>query len=83
MGSFDTIWYDCPRCGKCIEHQSRVGDCTLTDYSADSVPLKIADAIKGELIYCTNCNRRWEILVDAPSVVSTRLAQAKKGAKEE
>jgi len=78
--AFDVVWYDCPKCGKHIDYQTKAGECLLRDIQADRVPLDIASGIQGELIYCTNCNRQWEILVDAPSVVNTRLAQAKEGA---
>jgi len=76
MGMYDTILYCCPKCDQMIEHQSKGGACQLQNFQPDKVPMDVAASIKGELIYCTGCQRWWEIIVDAPGTVNTRLAQS-------
>lgn len=62
MGMYDTVWFICPRCGECLDIQSKSGRCDLQDYEAyNGVPSYIAVDIEGELIYCPKCHKEYII----------------------
>lgn len=52
MGLFDRVYATCPTCGRWVEWQSKAGDCSMTDYLADSVPPEIAADIMHEEAEC-------------------------------
>jgi len=55
MGMYDTVIFNCPKCNGVIEEQSKAGERLLNNYSANEVPVDIAnDIIYGE-VYCGNC----------------------------
>lgn len=50
---FDSIWITCEDCGERIEAQSKGGDCSLANYTPDSVPVDVArDVIRHAPFYC-------------------------------
>ena len=73
MGMFDSVFVDCPKCGKMIEFQSKGGDCELRRYHSRSVPPDIALSLDGSKDHCDcgavvvlkhpNPNTRVEMLV--------------------
>ncbi len=52
MGMFDRVWAVCPKCNQTVEFQSKAGECTLQDYSINSVPPNIAQDIVGDEEMC-------------------------------
>lgn len=69
MGLFDSVFFDCRKCGENIEVQSKAGECELKRYRNDNVPTDIAVSIKGEVITCENCGSVYEILSSLPDRV--------------
>jgi hypothetical protein len=55
MGMFDSLYVDCPQCGKPIEFQSKVGDCACDDFDITNVPAEIALDCKDDIEQCPNC----------------------------
>jgi hypothetical protein len=60
MGMFDSVMFNCPKCNKVIEVQSKSGACTLACYEPDEVPAAIAGDIYGELVSC-ECGEEWKV----------------------
>ena len=65
MGMFDSVVTQCPKCGEPIEFQSKAGECMLTRYALYSVPLDIANSIKGDKYNCA-CGEVIEIILSYP-----------------
>ena len=78
MGAFDSIWFDCPDCGRKVWAQSKTGPCTLGEYHIGSVPIDVAqDANRHAPLVC-DCGAKW-IITDIPEIterVSLRVAPA-------
>lgn len=55
MSMFDSVWTRCPVCSTEIEFQSKVGDCSLSNYRYTSVPISIASSLDGEEKVCPSC----------------------------
>lgn len=53
MGMFDSVFVTCPKCGKQVEFQSKVGDCNLNSYTSDCVPILIALDLDGDSEECS------------------------------
>ena len=72
MGMFDRVWARCPKCGAQVEFQSKAGECSLINYSFDSVPVEIAADLSGkEQRACDSCGatlRLWSIGVPPQTV---------------
>jgi hypothetical protein len=52
MGMFDTVVTKCPKCGSRNEIQTKAGECCLSVYSIDSVPVEIARSLDGQKRFC-------------------------------
>lgn len=75
MGMFDSVTFNCPRCRKAVEVQSKAGKCELAEHTSDAVPLAIAANIAGSHVWCEPCNERWTVVsINAPPTVVMRLA---------
>jgi len=75
MGCFDSVNFRCPRCRQILEVQSKAADCSMSEFSPDAVPAKIAADIAGEMVYCDKCNESWTVVsINSPQVVVMRLA---------
>lgn len=70
MGMFDRVWAECPNCQKDLEIQSKAGECMLRDYTLETAPTEIIEAIMGKYAYCANCDRSWQV----KPAVGVRLA---------
>ena len=68
MGMFDTVHFRCPSCGDGMEEQSKAGNCRLSNYSAGSVPMSIADNMVGETMWCSTCDGEFTIDVESPNL---------------
>ncbi len=74
MGMFDQVVFECPECQGRIEVQSKAGRCTLENFPAEEVPLKIALDIQGDVAHCECCDRHFTIeRTLLPTTVSMRL----------
>lgn len=74
MGMFDTIHFNCPNCGAANEYQSKIGDCSLRDYSISDAPLLVIadlhDESNKDRLYCSYCNNKIHIRVRFLTTVS-------------
>ena len=52
MGMFDTVWTECPSCGRQIDWQSKAGECTLTEYTLKDIPAEIALDLNNDTRNC-------------------------------
>ena len=73
MGMHDNIHIDCPHCGQLVEIQSKAGDCTLEDYSLNSVPVEIAnDLMKYKKEFtCEDCEGKGVLM--HPGIIPERV----------
>lgn len=53
---YDSVWVECPDCGRLVEFQSKAGKCGLNDYSITDVPVAIAGDLHDETRKCSNCD---------------------------
>jgi hypothetical protein len=62
MGLFDTIYFQCPDCGRDLDAQSKSGPCCLYYFKYDSVPEDVAmDANRHAPFEC-ECGSKWEFI---------------------
>ena len=54
MGMFDTVEFECPRCGTAISVQSKAGECALMSIDPMVTPLSIAGDLIGETVHCAS-----------------------------
>lgn len=54
MGLFDTVHVSCPNCKGSIDIQTKSGECSLSDYTVDDMPMSVAEGILG-LDTCHHC----------------------------
>ena len=66
MGMFDTVIFKCPRCGKEVQEQTKVGRCVLAYYEEKEVPVGIAQSLDGDTICCYECNGVFTIKSEYP-----------------
>lgn len=82
MGVYDTIYFPCPNCGEEICAQSKSGPCVLDVFSADKVPLDVAqNANRHAPFKCCKCGKLWEFvnIPECPiSVVKLEIGEVKK-----
>lgn len=52
MGCFDSIWFECPRCGTAIEAQNKGGRCSLNNYTPYDAPTEVAAYVIGDTLLC-------------------------------
>lgn len=56
MGCFDRVYMTCPNCGYSrVEFQSKAGECSMSEFDQDRVPLDIAADIEGDVETCPQC----------------------------
>ena len=48
----------CPTCNKCLEFQSKAGECTLEAYTKELVPLEIAKDLLDQVEECPKCHSK-------------------------
>lgn len=63
MGCFDSVYVQCPACGKRTEIQSKAGDCSFGEYQLYNAPPAILGALHGEIQTCDHCNAGFTIRV--------------------
>lgn len=67
MGMFDTLHFQCPKCGGTVSEQSKAGKCSLVDYGLADAPLLIIADINDEgnagRLFCDHCEVSLELEV--------------------
>jgi hypothetical protein len=56
MGSFDRVIVKCD-CGEDLEFQSKAGNCDLSTYSLNNIPIVIAIDLNGSSEMCHECGK--------------------------
>lgn len=65
MGMFDTVYVNCPECGKEHEFQSKSGECLLRNYSLQDAPDDVmANVNRHSPCYC-ECGAVFEVDISA------------------
>lgn len=57
MGVYDRVLVPCPNCGSKVEFQSKVGNCCVSTFPIDAVPIKIAMDLDHKYSTCNKCKR--------------------------
>ena len=65
MGCYETIFFECPNCGRELSGQSKSGPCILDSYHYKKVPIDVAlDANRHAPFECYKelggCGKKWE-----------------------
>jgi hypothetical protein len=78
MGMFDYVHIPCAHCSADIEEQSKDGDCTLSDYTLENMPPRIAASLNGTTVWCHKCNQKTVIQAEVVCkvVMTTRKADS-------
>lgn len=76
MGMFDSVFANCPKCGKLVEFQSKGGDRKLKRYHISSVPLEIALSSQGDSEKCKCGHRLILTLTGIPDRVSMGVKES-------
>ncbi len=63
MGMFDSVYVDCPHCGKPVEFQSKEGECYMNTYKLADAPTEILRDIMNWPNHCEKCDG-WFALID-------------------
>ncbi len=58
---FDTVIFKCPNCGSDIEEQTKAGECILSTFNSNEVPIDIARAMFDEIIHCYECEKNYRV----------------------
>ena len=71
MGMFDTVYFECPHCGKENSIQTKAGPCELNDWNIHQAPLEVLlDIQKWYSIYkCKHCEQRIHIKIQTMHMV--------------
>jgi len=56
MGLFDSVYIECKYCGEEVEFQSKAGECDMSQFTSQNVPLAIVIDLDGSSVFCKNCN---------------------------
>ncbi len=71
MGMFDSVYANCPKCGKSLEFQSKEGPCELKKYHQNSVPPVVALDLSGKYGDTTICcDTEWKLVGQLPKRVT-------------
>ena len=54
MGSYDMVFFTCPRCETRTEAQSKSAKCEFEEYEATDAPMNIVGGLPGR-VKCENC----------------------------
>ena len=72
MGMYDSIYVHCPKCGECIEFQSKSGDCILEVYTLENCPEDVlANANRHSPMECS-CGAFLEIDTENRKIIEAK-----------
>lgn len=63
MGMFDSVWVECPGCGKRMEFQSKAWGCEMDSWTLESAPGAVLYDIMNDPRYHETCGT-WVALID-------------------
>ena len=67
MGMYDTIHFRCPNCTELNFYQSKLGECSLQEFTINEAPLLIIadlhDEAAKDRLYCEHCGNKIHIKV--------------------
>lgn len=69
MGMYDSVRFECTKCGGDVEAQSKAGECALTEFSPYQVPMVIAADMIGDTVSCRDCGERYTVEGHVPPFV--------------
>ena len=61
MGLYDSVWVECPNCGKENEFQSKSGECNLFDYTLENCPDNVLEDVNRHSPYYCECCALYEV----------------------
>lgn len=73
MGCFDSLYVECPKCNKDIEFQTKMGGCSLQEFTLDTIPPEMLVHFKDDTEVCEECGT--EVKVDVQIIA---IGQVKK-----
>lgn len=73
MGMYDSVFIYCPECYTSVEFQSKASDCSLAEYSQESVPIEIARDIFGQTRKCSKCGFTVKAIIDPDDINRVRM----------
>jgi len=68
MGMFDSVWIECPHCGKAIQEQTKAGDCCCFSYDLNEAPPILKMDISNYPIECYECGEKFIVRTQTISV---------------
>lgn len=61
MGMFDSVFVECPACGKRLEFQSKSGRCHLDEFTLWNAPTEVVAGTDD--VECKKCGRTWKLVL--------------------
>jgi hypothetical protein len=59
VGMFDSVFADCPSCGRRTEIQTKAGECILATYSPTNAPADVLIGVADKTHYCPDGHPFW------------------------
>ena len=78
MGCFDSLYINCPKCGKKMEWQSKSGPCALFSYKKSNLPMDVAIDLDNQILNCEFCNSNWQFKLFGSKRVKFKIIKTKK-----
>jgi len=78
MGMFDSLYVNCPECGKELEFQSKSGECALSAYTEKDLEAFVAIGMDGDIVRCKYCKSRIQLECDI-SITKVKIKLINKG----
>ena len=73
MGMYDSLYVNCPECGKELEFQSKSGMCCIFSFKKNNLPPEVAIGMNENIVRCQFCNHRIKLICDVPRRVKVKL----------
>lgn len=74
---YDSLYVDCPKCGRELEFQSKSGPCYLKICNKNNLTPEIAMDMDGNIVRCEFCNKRIRLDCKIPRKVKIKLVITK------
>lgn len=72
---FDSLYIDCPNCGKELFYQSKSGECMLSEYTYNNLSLIVAIGMDGDITMCEECGKEYQLNCAIPETVMVKLEE--------